>query len=118
MAEPGDEAPPPSPPLYAYADMRRVDPVVKLAGKVVKGFGRGSRELGIPTANLEPEALGATVDSVPAGVYFGWASVGRDAAVHKMVMSIGWCVPVHACAAASVGPWRPSAPACARAGFA
>ena len=32
-------------------------PVWKLKGKVVRGFGRGSKELGIPTANLETTAL-------------------------------------------------------------
>jgi hypothetical protein len=30
------------------------------------------------------------VDGVDSGVYFGWASVGRDVAVHRMVMNIGW----------------------------
>lgn len=59
------------------------------AGKVVKGFGRGSKELGIPTANF-PESV---VDGLPAavgtGVYFGYARVDQGA-VHNMVMSIGW----------------------------
>jgi hypothetical protein len=32
-------------------------PVWELNGKVIKGFGRGSRELGIPTANLDTIAL-------------------------------------------------------------
>ncbi|KAJ8402032.1 hypothetical protein AAFF_G00372670 [Aldrovandia affinis] len=58
-------------------------------GKVVRGFGRGSKELGIPTANF-PESV---VEHLPAdfstGIYFGWASVGGGD-VHKMVMSIGW----------------------------
>ena len=34
-----------------------VEPVWKLKGKVVKGFGRGSKELGIPTANLDAGSL-------------------------------------------------------------
>ncbi|KAM4709447.1 riboflavin kinase [Discoglossus pictus] len=58
-------------------------------GEVVKGFGRGSKELGIPTANF-PEHV---VDNIPAdlstGIYYGWGCVG-DGDVHKMVMSIGW----------------------------
>ncbi|XP_043225083.1 riboflavin kinase-like [Amphibalanus amphitrite] len=58
-------------------------------GKVVKGFGRGSKELGIPTANF-PEAV---VERLPAavgtGVYFGYARVD-EGPVHNMVMSIGW----------------------------
>ncbi|KAK2840759.1 hypothetical protein Q7C36_012338 [Tachysurus vachellii] len=58
-------------------------------GPVIRGFGRGSKELGIPTANF-PESV---VDSLPAdistGIYYGWARVDNGD-VHKMVMSIGW----------------------------
>ncbi|XP_011912146.1 PREDICTED: riboflavin kinase isoform X1 [Cercocebus atys] len=58
-------------------------------GQVVRGFGRGSKQLGIPTANF-PEQV---VDNLPAdistGIYYGWASVGSGD-VHKMVVSIGW----------------------------
>ncbi|KAF5891566.1 riboflavin kinase, partial [Clarias magur] len=58
-------------------------------GPVVRGFGRGSKELGIPTANF-PESV---VDSLPAdintGIYYGWARVDNGD-IHKMVMSIGW----------------------------
>ncbi|XP_042189638.1 riboflavin kinase isoform X2 [Callorhinchus milii] len=58
-------------------------------GDVVRGFGRGSKELGIPTANF-PDTV---VDNLPAdittGIYYGWASVANGD-VHKMVMSIGW----------------------------
>ncbi|MBN3282887.1 RIFK kinase, partial [Polyodon spathula] len=58
-------------------------------GEVVRGFGRGSKELGIPTANF-PDSV---VDHLPAdictGIYYGWACVGNGD-VHRMVMSIGW----------------------------
>ncbi|MCI4381202.1 hypothetical protein PGIGA_G00248720 [Pangasianodon gigas] len=58
-------------------------------GPVIRGFGRGSKELGIPTANF-PESV---VDSLPAdistGIYYGWARVDSGD-IHKMVMSIGW----------------------------
>ncbi|XP_062855362.1 riboflavin kinase [Trichomycterus rosablanca] len=58
-------------------------------GEVIRGFGRGSKELGIPTANF-PESV---VDSLPAdiitGIYYGWARVDSGD-IHKMVMSIGW----------------------------
>uniref|UniRef100_A0A3B5KN75 Riboflavin kinase n=1 Tax=Xiphophorus couchianus TaxID=32473 RepID=A0A3B5KN75_9TELE len=58
-------------------------------GEVVQGFGRGSKELGIPTANF-PDSV---VDNLPAdistGIYYGWACIGNGD-VHKMVMSIGW----------------------------
>ncbi|CAJ0930503.1 unnamed protein product [Ranitomeya imitator] len=58
-------------------------------GEVVRGFGRGSKELGVPTANF-PEHV---VDSLPAdlttGIYYGWGCVGTGD-IYKMVMSIGW----------------------------
>ncbi|CAL7943545.1 unnamed protein product [Xylocopa violacea] len=59
-----------------------------LSGLVVKGFGRGSKALGTPTANLEDKV----VDSLPAdfktGVYYGWACI--DIQVYEMVASVGW----------------------------
>ncbi|KAJ8036616.1 Riboflavin kinase [Holothuria leucospilota] len=44
-------------------------------GKVVKGFGRGSKELGIPTANFPEEVVAKLPASFSTGVYFGWAKV-------------------------------------------
>lgn len=47
--------------LPAFQDMINgvvpLEPVWRLKGKVVKGFGRGSKELGIPTANLDAASL-------------------------------------------------------------
>jgi len=47
---------------------------VKLCGPVIKGFGRGSRELGIPTANIPPDGL-AAYPSLSSGVYYGWVGL-------------------------------------------
>lgn len=58
-------------------------------GKVVKGFGRGSKDLGIPTANFPDEVVNDLPEEINTGVYYGWAKVDNGA-VHKMVMSIGW----------------------------
>ncbi|OIW20642.1 hypothetical protein TanjilG_18580 [Lupinus angustifolius] len=60
-----------------------------IAGPVVKGFGRGSKVLGIPTANLSTEGYSDLLQEHPAGVYFGWAGLSARG-VFKMVMSIGW----------------------------
>lgn len=67
-----------------------------LEGDVTTGFGRGSKQLGVPTANLPPEPLAAALAALPTGVYFGWARLEAgpgapeaDNAVHKMVMNIG-----------------------------
>ena len=90
---------------------------LRLSGPIVKGFGRGSSELGIPTANIPIAGLsvGGNED-VESGVYYGWAGVDVDADgkrcgngdgetegkregqgeakvkgnVWPMVMSIGW----------------------------
>eukprot|EP00938_MAST-03A_sp_MAST-3A-sp1_P005496 g5496.t1 len=71
---------------------KRENTIIKplmLKGTVVKGFQRGSKELGIPTANLSLEELGDTFPDSETGIYAGWAQVdGKD--VHKMVMSVGW----------------------------
>ncbi|KAK9457791.1 riboflavin kinase-domain-containing protein [Dipodascopsis uninucleata] len=49
---------------------------VFIASKVISGFGRGSADLGIPTANIPPADL--TASAVPygqTGIYFGYAKV-------------------------------------------
>uniref|UniRef100_A0A493SY55 riboflavin kinase n=2 Tax=Anas TaxID=8835 RepID=A0A493SY55_ANAPP len=58
-------------------------------GEVVRGFGRGSRQLGVPTANFSDQVVESFPSDIPTGVYYGWASVGNGD-VHKMVLSIGW----------------------------
>ncbi|KAK0672970.1 putative riboflavin kinase [Cercophora samala] len=48
----------------------------RMSGPVISGFGRGSKELGIPTANLPVDnSLTPWISSIPSGVYFGWASL-------------------------------------------
>ncbi|XP_018333758.1 riboflavin kinase [Agrilus planipennis] len=58
-------------------------------GKVIKGFGRGSKELGIPTANFPDDVVKDFPKELGTGVYFGFASV-NNGPVYKMVMSVGW----------------------------
>ncbi|KKA30045.1 hypothetical protein TD95_001527 [Thielaviopsis punctulata] len=78
---------------------------LKMEGKVISGFGRGSKQLGIPTANLPVDsALTPWIEEKTSGVYFGWASLLLPAGhpdrpahhaadvplVFPMVMSIGY----------------------------
>lgn len=49
---------------------------LNLTGKVVKGFGRGSSELGIPTANIEFEKVKDL--SLENGVYYGLCQIIVD----------------------------------------
>ncbi|OWF36726.1 riboflavin kinase-like [Mizuhopecten yessoensis] len=57
-------------------------------GEVIKGFGRGSKELGIPTANFPEDVVEKLPEAIQGGVYYGWANVDNGPA-YEMVMSIG-----------------------------
>ncbi|KAK7750762.1 riboflavin kinase [Diatrype stigma] len=49
---------------------------LRMEGEVISGFGRGSKELGIPTANLPVDtAVTPWIESAESGVYFGYASL-------------------------------------------
>lgn len=60
-----------------------------LEGTVDHGFGRGSKELGIPTANFSEKDVLRFSPDLKAGIYLGWAQVDSGT-VEKMVMSVGW----------------------------
>ncbi|KDO75723.1 hypothetical protein CISIN_1g016755mg [Citrus sinensis] len=74
-----------------------------IGGPVVKGLGRGSKVLGIPTANLSTEGYSDVLSEHPSGVYFGWAGLSTRG-VYKMVMSIGWN-PYFDNAEKTIEPW-------------
>lgn len=84
------------------------------SNQIIAGFGRGSAELGIPTANVPVDEV---FDSLDTGIYFGWCRLSaEDCAQHTektsndreidfnngnclseselkrlpMVMSVGW----------------------------
>lgn len=59
-----------------------------LCGPVANGYGRGSRKLGIPTANLPCSLFQAQLEELPCGVYIGWAGVRGS--VHKSVCNVGF----------------------------
>lgn len=66
---------------------------LRMMSKVARGFGRGSSDLGIPTANLDRDALQVarpknaggilhddipSFDGLPCGIYWGFARVGEN----------------------------------------
>ncbi|OLL25085.1 Riboflavin kinase [Neolecta irregularis DAH-3] len=67
---------------------------IEFIGSVIKGFGRGSKELGIPTANVSPRVIPRALQEMLSGVYFGWARVindrKEDSEVFPMCMSLGY----------------------------
>ncbi|KAA8495470.1 Riboflavin kinase [Porphyridium purpureum] len=70
------------------------EPFLRLTGPVVRGFGRGSKELGCPTANIPVEPYELLLSGMPTGVYYGYCVVQGAAHVEpdlrKMVMSCGY----------------------------
>ncbi|PSS10292.1 Riboflavin kinase [Actinidia chinensis var. chinensis] len=74
-----------------------------IGGPVTKGFGRGSKVLGIPTANLSTEGYSTVLSEHPSGVYFGWAGLSTRG-IYKFVMSIGWN-PYFNNAEKTIEPW-------------
>jgi len=52
-------------------------PLTERKVKIVAGFGRGSSELGIPTANVSTKEVSKVTELDP-GVYFGFAKVEKD----------------------------------------
>lgn len=65
-------------------------PIVR--GTVVRGFGRGSKQLGFPTANLESPDVKEFTNTHATGIYSGLARVmnGPDSAVYPAAISVGW----------------------------
>ncbi|KAI9724206.1 MAG: riboflavin kinase [Chrysothrix sp. TS-e1954] len=63
---------------------------IKVNGRIVRGFGRGSRELGIPTANIPIDGLevGGHKD-VMSGVYYGWAGLSFKQSIADAALAQG-----------------------------
>lgn len=73
--------------LYTGSETTFPSPVL-LQASVVHGFKRGSKELGIPTANLSMDDLGQKGQDLKTGIYFGWCMLqGRS---YYTVVSVGW----------------------------
>ncbi|KAI8318701.1 riboflavin kinase [Martensiomyces pterosporus] len=77
-------------PLIVGAEVPEKPYPIFVQGDVVRGFGRGGKQLGIPTANLPEQAVEEALADIPIGVYYGWAKVAGDDQVRPMVMSLGW----------------------------
>ena len=81
---------------------------LRMTSRVVRGFGRGSSDLGIPTANLDRNVLtlgrpatkttegSISFDDLPCGIYWGFARVEGDGdkipstVVYPAALSIGY----------------------------
>ena len=76
-----------------YERFLKLERFLELTGPVIRGFGRGSKMLGIPTANLDVVPLKQQIDKLAPGIYFGFAKLlgpNKSTGVHRTVMSIGY----------------------------
>jgi riboflavin kinase len=72
-----------------YEGYERVfDEPIYLQADVVHGFKRGSKELGIPTANLNMDRVEGKGESLSTGIYFGWTLL--QGVAYESVVSVGW----------------------------
>ena len=100
--------------------LARIEPV-RLRARVVHGFGRGSKQLGFPTANMQvrwdaaPQdlteqecAIREFAETHRAGIYCAWGSIEEGVGgqvVHKVAMSMGWNPTFSDVQAKTVEPW-------------
>jgi len=79
-------------------EMKQILPI-RIISKIVPGFGRGSKDLGIPTANLSSSSedlqCKITFESLPTGIYYGFARLEPSPTnslneVYKAAISIGY----------------------------
>jgi riboflavin kinase len=50
-----------------------LEKILRLRGSVDTGYGRGGATLGFPTANLPSSLFQTALETIPTGVYLGWA---------------------------------------------
>lgn len=90
--------------LYGNTGVIPLEAPLKIKGIVVAGFGRGSKELGIPTANIDSKSVKQAFAEMVTGIFCGWASIGKSNDVYPTVLSIGWN-PVFANDEKTCEPW-------------
>jgi len=73
-------------PLYSNQEI--LEEPILLAAEVIHGFKRGSKELGIPTANLAMDQLGEKAESLNCGIYYGHSIL--EGVTYPSVLSVGW----------------------------
>jgi len=87
-----------------WSNQIKLEKPVSLTSTIVHGFGRGGRQLGIYTANLEiTEEIGEKINHLLTGIYYGYATIAEPTdsskernpnlsynKTYKMVMSIGF----------------------------
>ena len=55
------------------SEISPLEKILRLRGTVDTGYGRGGATLGFPTANLPSSLFQTALETMPTGVYLGWA---------------------------------------------
>ena len=70
---------------------RSLTDIRRYRGVVDQGYGRGGKQLGVPTANLPASLFQNALEDVETGVYFGWAVLeGQSNEIYKAVANVGY----------------------------
>ena len=75
--------------MLAETDVKFLSEALLLEGPVMNGYGRGSKKLGVPTANLPHFDKQLRASAYENGVYFGWGVVAGDHECYPVVANIG-----------------------------
>ena len=70
-------------------DCEYLKSVILLQGEVTAGYGRGSKKLGVPTANLPHFDDDLRRAQLARGVYFGWGRISGSDSILSCVANIG-----------------------------
>ena len=74
--------------------LSKLSPFPTIEGIVEHGFGRGSKQLGFPTANLNSSSSDSVASFLSSegckdGIYIGWVSLGPESGPMKSAISVG-----------------------------
>lgn len=75
--------------LMSYSEVTYLPSALLVQGPVATGYGRGSKKLGVPTANLPHFDKEIRASSLLNGVYLGWAMLPKEGQILACVANIG-----------------------------
>ena len=73
----------------SYSEVKYLPSALLVQGPVATGYGRGSKKLGVPTANLPHFDAEIRAASLLNGVYLGWAMLPKEGQILACVANIG-----------------------------
>lgn len=71
------------------SEYKKIDNLILAQGVVETGYGRGSKKLGFPTANLPHFDKEISKSDIMDGVYIGWARIQSESTLFPCIANIG-----------------------------